>query len=73
MRKLKKKLAGQEDFTDFGTYLNRLAERIQFVSNETPIELDQEIIRDLNEIHTNCEQYFHMIQPLTVRFLFFLN
>lgn len=64
MTKLKRKLAGLNEFSSFQTYIEYLRDRVQFTDSENKaIDLN---INDLVECFTQLEPYFELIKPLTV-------
>ncbi len=64
MTKLKRKLAGLNEFSSFETYIEYLSDRVQFTDNQNkPTDLNKD---DIAECYTHLEPYFELIKPLTV-------
>ena len=64
MTKLKRKLAGLNEFISFETYIEYLSDRVQFTDNQdktTNLNRD-----DIDKCFALLEPYFELIKPLTV-------
>ena len=64
MVKLKRKLAGLNEFNTFQSYIDYLNNRVEFTdTNESIIQIDK---NELIECYKKFESYFDLIKPLTV-------
>jgi len=68
MVKLKRKLAGLNEFNTFQSYIDYLNNRVEFLdtNNETAIQIDR---NELIECYKNLETYFDLIKPFTVNLI----
>lgn len=69
MTKLKRKLAGLNEFNTFETYIEYLTERVQFTDQDLVVNVNNS---ELMECYAQLEPFFDLITPLTVikRFIY---
>lgn len=69
MTKLKRKLAGLNEFSTFKSYVDYLRERVEFNHDDKSSSNKKELdLMNLNQCYSNLEVYFELIKPLTVSF-----